>query len=83
MRRKAMIKDKEKYIHSIMYDDELIYILEMDDINYAIKTIAKVLYYDEDFSCLTTKDTKCILLTDDGLEQLEDILEDNRKNAKI
>jgi hypothetical protein len=78
MRSKAMIKDKEKYIHSIMYDDELIYILEMDDINYAIKPIiSNILYYDEKFYCLTAKeDTKCIFLTDDGLERLENILKE-------
>jgi hypothetical protein len=79
-----MIKDKEKYIHSIMYDDELIYILEMDDINYAIKPIvSNILYYDEKFPCLTAKDTKCILLTDDGLEKLEYLLQEERENAKI
>jgi hypothetical protein len=76
MRSKAMIKDKEKYIHSIMYDENLVYILDMEDINYAMKPIAKVLYYNEKIPFLGTRDIDCIFLTDDGLERLEEILKE-------
>jgi hypothetical protein len=66
-----------------MYDDELIDILDENEINYVEKSIGKTLFFDSEFYHLTEEYIYCIFLTDDGLEQLEYLLQEERENAKI
>jgi hypothetical protein len=71
---------EEKYIHSIMYDDELINILDENEIDYVIKPVVKALYYDEELHYLTTRYIDCVFLTDEGLEKLEEILKEKNND---